>query len=171
MWLKRDLTPYNFKQNEDPLSSKEVIDYLQDFFEEGAKKKSYLEEEKKDKRNTIYAGRREKVDFSSLPLDDSDISRVLSTTYSHLRQSRIGSRTVTSTPLRRKDIYRDVRKNIEEVMRDNQSVGGPREGRAIDSLALKLTDLLVKQQSQPVRSFYQPSRSKGTSDQTLFNLL
>ena len=52
MWLKRDLSPYNFNKPEDPLTSKEVINYLQDFFEEGGR--SY-EEEKKSKR--MYAGK------------------------------------------------------------------------------------------------------------------
>lgn len=140
MWLKRDLSPYSFNRNDDGCTSKEVIDYLQDFFE-GRKKRSHLEEEKR------YAGRREKVEISSLPLDDTDISRVLGTTYSNLRQSRLASRTYnSSTPIRRKDIYKDVRKNIEEVMRENYRETYKSEGdnRAIDTLAFKLTDMLVK---------------------------
>ena len=51
---------------------------------------------------------------------------------------------MTSTPLRKKDVFRDVRRNIEEVMRDNKGEE-VRDTKAIDSLAIKLTDMLMKQ--------------------------
>ncbi len=97
----------------------------------------------KHRRNTLQTGKK-RVDFSSLPLDDSDISRVLSSTYSHLRQrdSRIGQNGLT--PTRAKEIYTKVRHNIEETLSNMEAPRGGDKGE-VDKLAAKLTDMIMRQ--------------------------